>query len=206
MRLTGADWQALRFPLLLLIISLAVGAALVVYTSQQLEHTRTLLAGQQKNLREARDRLHQSGEEKNRILRFRAAYIDLQQRGFVGEEQRINWVDALRAASLDLKLFGVSYQIEAQQPHGAIKDVDAGPYLLQQSVMKISLSLLHEEDLMRFVRALTARQAGIFVLRECSLQRQAGGKSEPDRARPNLQAECSLAWLSIGETGKDEKP
>lgn len=206
MKLSGADWQALRYPLLALLAALLLGAALVFFTRQGLNQAGAQLAKQEQALREARDRLHKSGEEKDKILRYRAAYIDLQQRGFVGEEQRINWVDALRAASLNLKMFGVSYQIEAQQPYGAPLGMDVSPYRVRQSVMKISLGLLHEEDLMRFMQALTAQQAGIFMLRECSLQRQGAGRAESLKVQPNLQADCSLAWLSISEAKGAEQP
>jgi hypothetical protein len=80
--------------------------------------------------------------------------------------------------------------------------MDGGPYRMHRSVMKISLGLLHEEDLMRFMHALTERQAGVFTLRECSLQRQGAGKIESAKVQPNLQADCSLAWLSLSEAGE----
>lgn len=206
MKLAGADWKALRYPLLTLAGALLLGGALVLLSRQELDRAASQLARQEQILREATDRLHKSGEEKDKILRHRAAYIKLQQLGFIGEEQRINWVDALRAASLNLKMFGVSYQIEAQQPLGPLPGMDAGPYRIQQSVMKISLGLLHEEDLMRFMHALTEQQAGIFTLHECSLQRQNAGRIENVKVQPNLQADCSLAWLTISETKGAETP
>jgi len=206
MKLTGADWRALRYPLLALVAALLASAALVFFTRQELNQEKSRNTSQEGVLREARERLQKSGEEKDRILRYRASFIALQQRGFVGEEQRINWVDALRAASLSLKMFGVNYQIEAQQPYQSPAVTDSGPYRAHQSPMKISLGLLHEEDLMRFVNALTGQQAGIFTLRECSLQRQSAGKVENARVQPNLQADCSLAWLSISEAKGAENP
>lgn len=206
MKLTGADWRALRNPLLVLAAVLLASAALVFLTHQELKQEKSRNLAQEGVLREARERLHKSGDEKERILRYRASFIALQQRGFVGEEQRINWVDALRAASLNLKMFGVNYQIEAQQPYQSPAVTEAGAYRVHQSLMKISLGLLHEEDLMRFVHALSEQQAGIFTLRECSLQRQSAGKVESARVQPNLQADCSLAWLSISEAKGAENP
>lgn len=206
MKLTGADWQALRTPLLVLVAALLASAALVIFTRQELDQEKSRHASQEGVLREARERLHKSDDEKDKILRYRASFIALQQRGFVGEEQRINWVDALRAASLKLKMFGVNYQIEAQQPYQSPAVTDAGPYHAHQSLMKISLGLLHEEDLMRFVNALSAQQAGIFTLRECSLQRHSAGKVENAKVQPNLQADCSLAWLSISDAKGEGNP
>lgn len=206
MRLTGADWQALRIPLLALAVALLASVALVVITRQHLGQEETRHARQEGILREAQERLRKSGDEKDKILRYRAAYLALQQGGFVGEEQRINWVDALRAASLSLKMFGVNYQIEAQQPYQSPAVSDAGQYRVHQSLMKISLGLLHEEDIMRFLNALDEQRAGIFSLRECSVRRQGAGKFEHARVQPNLQADCSLAWLSISEANRPENP
>jgi hypothetical protein len=206
MRLTGADWQVLRYPLLALSAALLASAALVFFSRQELDQEKSRYASQEGVLREARERLQKSGDEKDKILRYRASFIALQQRGFVGEEQRINWVDALRAASLNLKMFGVNYQIEAQQPYQSPAVTDAGQYHAHQSLMKISLGLLHEDDLMRFVNALDEQRAGIFTLRECSLQRQSAGKVEHAKVQANLQADCSLAWLSISEAKGAENP
>ncbi|BCB25555.1 hypothetical protein SKTS_04410 [Sulfurimicrobium lacus] len=206
MKLAGADWQALRYPLLVLAAALLVSAALVFFTRQELNQEKSRYTRQEGVLREAHERLQKSGDEKDKILRYRASYLALQQQGFVGDEQRINWVDALRAASLNLKMFGVSYQIEAQQPYQSPAVTDAGQYRIHQSLMKINLGLLHEEDLMRFLNALEEQRAGIFSLRECTLQRQSAGKVENAKVQPNLQADCSLDWLSISEARGAENP
>lgn len=198
MKFSAADLSALRRPLLALAAAALVGGAGAFHTSQGLHHARDRLAKQQRDLLEARQRFQKAGEEKAVILRYRPDYLRLRQQGFIGEEQRINWLDALRAANLRLKLFGVDYQIEAQQPYPA-PPMDTGAYHLHQSVMKISLALLHEEDLMRFIGDLSAQQAGIFALRECTLQRRTAAKAESAGFQPHLQAECSLAWLTISD-------
>ena len=203
MKWTMADWRFLRLPLLTLLSTLLLGAALVFLTNQGVKHSRGVLKQQQDGLQQARNQLHKSGDEKARILRYRDAFIALQQRGVVGEEQRINWVDALRAASLQLKMFGVNYQIEAQQSYQSPAVTDAGPYRLNQSVMKINMGLLHEEDLPRFLKTLDALDAGFFIVKECDMQRQGSARSESIGLQPHLNADCSLAWLTMSE-GKGE--
>ena len=206
MKLTATDWHALRNPILTLVAVILLGIALVFFSHQELAQTKALLKNQEIALHEAQERLHKSGEERDKILRYRAEFIALQQHGFIGEEQRINWVDALRVASLSLKMFGINYQIEAQQLYAASVAPEAGPYRLRQSVMKINMGLLHEEDVLRFVNALAEQQAGVFSIRECSLQRQGTAKAENVRVQPNLLADCSLAWLTISEVNAREKP
>lgn len=206
MKLTAADWRFLRASLLVLSATLLLGSTLVFFTYQHFNQSRAALKQQQGALREAHDRLHKSGDEKDTILRYRAAYLALQQHGLVGEEQRINWVDALRAASLQLKMFGVNYQIEAQQAYQSPAVTDTGPYRLRQSAMKINMGLLHEEDLPRFLKALAEQDAGFFIVRECDMQRQSLAMNESVGMQPHLGADCSLAWLTMSEGKVEERP
>lgn len=202
MKPTAADWRALRTPLLLLTAILLLGGALALLTQRGLEQARVARAAQESALNAARERWRKSGDERDRIMRYRDEYESLRQLGFVGEEQRINWVDALRAASLNLKLFGITYQIEARQPLASPANMATGHYRLHQSEMRIKMGLLHEEDLPRFMSVLAAQGAGIFTIRECSLQRQSVEATAEARLQPHLLAECSLDWITISGEGK----
>lgn len=206
MKWTFADWLFLRTSLLTLLATLLLGAALVFFTYQGLSQSRSDLKKQQDALKEARHRLHKSGDEKDRILRYRTDFLALQQHGLIGEEQRINWVDALRAASLQLKMFGIGYQIEAQQAYPLPANTDAGPYRLRQSVMKINMGLLHEEDLPRFLATLAALEAGFFIVKACDMQRQGSARAENVGVQPHLMADCSLAWLTMNEAKGEAQP
>lgn len=206
MKLPKPDWRVLRNPLLVTAVVALSSAALVALTYRGLTQTRERVEKHELALREAHHRYQESGEERDNILRYRDQFVDLQRHGFVGEEQRINWVDALRAASLGLRMFGVNYQIEAQQAYNPFVTVASGPYRLRQSVMKINMGLLHEQDLIRFFDALTAQQAGVFILRECNLQRQGTPQAGNFQVQPNLQADCSLAWLTMAEPLPGDKP
>jgi hypothetical protein len=206
MKFSAADWLFLRMPLLVFSAILLLGVGLIWFTQQQLDQSGHALKKQQEAYREANGRLHKSGDEKERILRYRPAFQALQRSGFVGEEQRINWVDALRAASLQLKMFGVSYQIEAQQGHPLPPGLDAGPYRLRQSVMKINMGVLHEEDLTRFMGALAESQAGFFTIGACDLRRENSSRGENVGVQPHLDVDCSLAWLTMNEGKGDARP
>lgn len=206
MKWSMADWLFLRMPMLVLLGVLLVGAGLVFFTHQQLELSRGEQNKQQASFREAGNRLHKSGGEKEKILLYRPAFLALQNQGLVGEEQRINWIDALRAASLQLKMFGVSYLIDAQQTYPSPPGVDVGPYQLRQSVMKINMGVLHEDDLPRFMAALAETRAGFFVIKACELRRQASSKGENVGVMPHLNVDCSLAWLTMRESKGEERP
>lgn len=206
MTFSKADWQALKLPILALAAILLTGAALVAGSHNALKKTTAKVYASEQSLKEARDQLYKSGEEKSRILRFAPSYTALQQTGFVGEEERINWVDALRATSLQLKLFGANYQIEARQAYKPQNLPDAGKLVLYRSAMKLELGLLHEEDLMRFFDVLASQKVGLFSLQACSLQNSRQDGAAQVKGQPNLKAECTVAWMSLSEAQAQETP
>jgi len=202
--MTQADLQALRNPLLALLAVLLVAVAAIYYTEQLMVSARQQLTQQQAQLKEARTRLQKSGDEKDIIVSYLDRFRQLQRVGFVGEEQRINWLDGLRLTNQQTDLFGVDYQIGVQKPYPFAADFDPGQLTLNQSVMRLRFRLLHEEDLMRFLSTLTRQGAGIFTVDQCILRRiDAGGVI---RFQPNVSADCELSWITtrVG-TGGEQK-
>jgi hypothetical protein len=189
-----ADLLALRNPVIALILALALGAGFIYYLDQSLTTARRDLAEQQNQLREARTRLQRSGDEKQIIVRYLSNYQYLQRLGFVGDEQRINWLEGLRLSNQQTQLFGVDYQIGAQQPYPYASELEPGQLTLQQSLMKISFRLLHEGDLLRFLGTLAKQGVGVFSVNQCVIKRIDTGGSI--RFQPNLQADCELAWIT----------
>lgn len=189
-----ADLRALRNPLLVLGAAFVAAAASVYLTAQLVASAEAQLREQQARLKEARTRLHKSGEEKELIVRYLESFRRLERAGFVGEEQRINWLDGLRLANQQADLFGVDYQISAQKPYAHASAFDPGPIELQQSVMRLRFRLLHEEDVMRFFQALARQNVGLFTIDQCSMHRiDTGGVI---RYQPNISAECELSWIT----------
>lgn len=192
--------KTLRRPLGVLAAVIASGALVLYYTGAALERAQRAAAQQQNQLREARIQLNKSGEEKATIVRYLGQYQYLQQLGFVGDEQRINWLDGLRLANRETRLFGVDYQIGAQQPYPYAAELNPGPLTLHQSVMKVTLKLLHEDDLMRFLGTLARLGAGVFAVNQCVLERVDPG--DDLRNQPNVRAECELAWITLRPPGE----
>ena len=189
-----ANLQALRNPLIALLLVLLAGAAAIYYSDRMKAAARQQLVLQQNQLKDARTRLQRSGDEKDIIVRYLDGYRQLERAGFIGEEQRINWLDGLRLANYQADLFGVDYQIGTQKAYPYAADFNPGQLALYQSVMKLQFRLLHEGDLMRFLAALGRQGGGIFTVDQCSLKRvdTRGGI----RYQPNITAECDLSWIT----------
>lgn len=188
------DLTLLQAPMLtLLAVALAAWAA-ISYTGGLLAQAEQRLAQQESQLRDARTRLYRSGEERALIARYLGPYRDLQQAGFIGDEQRINWLDALSTANQRAELFGIDYQISPRQPYPHANELNAGQITLNQSIMKLRMRLLHEGDLPRFFTALEEARAGIFLTEACTIRRI--DHQGAIRYQPNLVAECELAWIT----------
>ncbi len=201
--MTANDLLGLKYPLAALAVVAAVAAAAVYYTDDACNTAKRGLEQQQKALQDARTRLQRSGEEKQLIVQYVGQYRNLERVGFVGEEQRINWLDGLRLTNQQTQLFGVQYQIGAQQPYPFANELDPGQLLVKQSLMKLSFSLLHEGDLMRFFETLARQAVGVFSLNECSLTRL--GASAAIRSQPNIGAECEIAWITVSPPSGAQK-
>jgi hypothetical protein len=196
MRFSLNDIPALGRPLLTVVVVLAMCAGGLYYTHQLVKRARTQLSAAEGQLAEARKRVQQSGEERDMIGRYVQPYTALVQRGVVGEEQRLSWVDALREANNQSKLYGVEYEVGAQQPYAYAAEVQAAGIPVQQSLMKLRFGVLYEDDLLAFFRALQAQNVGSFSINQCVLRRVSREQARPSNT-PTLQAECEVAWITI---------
>ena len=192
--MNNEELKALRLPLIVLLTVVALVAGAIYYTDLLAKQAATALAQQKTAFQSAQSRMRQSGDEKNTIVQYVDKYRELEKSGFAGEEQRINWLDALRNANAKAELFGVNYQIGVQHPYPYAGEFDPGGIALQESIMELDMRLLHEGDLLRFLDALRAQQVGLFHVKECTLLRT--DKTEALRNQPYLSAKCDLVWIT----------
>jgi hypothetical protein len=201
-----SDFAALRTPLLVLLVVLVAGASAIFYSDRMLASERRQLLQQQGQLKQAHVRLQKSGDERDIIVLYLDRYRQLERTGFVGEEQRINWLDGLRLANQQADLFGVDYQIGTQKAYPFAAEFNPGQIELNQSLMQLRFRLLHEGDLLRFFDALARQNAGIFTIDQCLLRRI--DTRGVIRYQPNVNAECELSWITakVGAAAAQKKP
>ncbi|MDH5534931.1 MAG: hypothetical protein OEZ08_05070 [Betaproteobacteria bacterium] len=201
--MTPADLKALQTPLLVLAIVVLLAAGGIYYTDLMLDRARLRLAGQQEQLKSAEVQLRRSGEEKRVIETFLGGYQQLAQTGFIGEEQRINWLDGLRVANQRTDLFGVDYEITVQRRYPFASELNPGALQLNESLMRLRFRLLHEGDLMRFFGTLAQTNVGVFAINACNLRRiDTGGVI---RVEPHVTATCELSWITAKPSAASER-
>lgn len=195
--MTRKPLAPLYLPGALLAMVVAVGAVAVGYADSMVNEAERALDLKRQALSTAQRKHANAGLEKDILQRFRDTYAALEKVGFVGAEQRINWVDGLRIANRESNLFGVEYQIGQQEAFSGALDSGATELSMRQSIMRVKFPLLHEGDLMPFFRALAQQRSGVFVMNACELTRVS--PSGALQAQPNLNAECELAWITVAD-------
>jgi hypothetical protein len=197
MNFTIADLRKLQIPLVTLLIALAFSWFMVTATDSRKTKAQEDLQLEQAALDKARQQYLSSGSEKADITKYLPIYQKLINRGFVGEEQRLDWISDLRNVNQHYKLFGVSYDIATQEEYRPKFPINVGNFKLHRSVMKLTLAMLDEEDLITLFTALPGEINPPFMLRDCAVTQTS--TSLRGRFEPNLNAKCEIDWLTIAE-------
>lgn len=155
---------------------------------------------QQQTLRGERagvqEKLARATEEEREIREKVAAYNRLVERGIIGDERRLDWVDAIAAIKANRRLFEVKYSIEPQRPLDLAGVKGAGDVEMLASRMRVELPLLHEGDLLAFLSDLERSLSAYVLMRSCTLQR--ADKTALDRATaPRLKADCIIDLVTV---------
>ena len=185
----------LKLPLLLLLASLLLTIGGIWWSQDQAHQAEQALQRQQDTLKSAQQKLAHSRQQQQLISTHLAAYQALAASGFIGAEDRLAWIEAAQHANRDTGLYGLDYRLAPR--------TDSPPALAQglplgQTAMTLTLPLLVETDLTRFLTALKARAPGLVRVQGCRLSRLNDTFTGVDRA-PQLSAECELLWFTVAE-------
>ena len=197
--MTRPPFAVLKLSLILLLAALLLAGIGVMWSRGKALDAKAALLQQQAALETAQQQLDRSREQQQLIDTHLAHYQALASRGFVGAEDRLAWVEAVQLAGREAGLSGLEYRLT---PRVASNPKLAQGLSLGQTAMILTLPLLVETDLMRFVAALNARSSGIFRVQGCRLSRL-GDPSFEATNEPRLQAECELLWFTAAQTRGD---
>lgn len=195
MKIGARELRKIRGSLILLALVSAVGAASVFFVNQQKQQATAAVA-QARSLRaQAEMRLNQVSNEEQEIKAKTALFRKMQERGMIGEERRLEWVELIREQRDRHRLFEIDYEISPQQKLG---DAAVGGYQFRSSLLTLRAPLLHEEDLLRLLDGLQQNAQALVVPRHCALNRQKTGSDRSSLAA-QLHAECALQWITLRE-------
>ena len=189
--------RSLRASWILLALSVALSAAFVAGSVWYLEREKRGGAAAAKRLAEANRRLEGVQRERESLEHSAEVFRQLQARGLMQPERRLEIVELMKALRNEHHLASVDYEIAPQRPL-VLAGVTAYPAVeLRASRVKLRLRALHEGDVLAFVEALGAAPQGFHPVDRCAMRRVEGRADDP--LHPRVEAECTLEWITVME-------
>jgi hypothetical protein len=201
MNIRREDFKLMRLHAGIAAVLLGLGVAAIVVSDYYLR--RTIEAGETARAQRAgaQERVSKVSEEEREIRESLIFYQRMQRQGMVGQENRLDWIDAIARIKSERKLFEIKYSIEPQKPLDYPGIVPAKPADFVVSRMKLDMLLLHEEDLLNFLSDLRASGRFHVSVRHCSLSRIERGVVAPGQALlPRLRSDCQIDLITVDGT------
>src|SRR5918992_4182198 len=170
MSFSREELQRLMVPLLAALAMLGAGAAAIWAADRSVGAARATLSAAQQERNQNVERLARIAEEEREVKQKLAVYKQLKSLNILGEEQRLEWADAIQRIRMQRELLDLSYRVDRQRllvsAPGKPANVD-----FHASTMRVQLGLLHEEDLLRFLADLRDSGNAYYSVKRCTLTR-----------------------------------
>ncbi len=197
MKFTAKDLPHVRGLLIMLAITLILGVAIVYASDGVLTEAQQAKVTADREWSEARRRLERIKNEQEDLQGYYHQYQNLVEQNVIGHEKRLDWIETIEKIRNQLSIFSVKYKLEPQEKLNIEAAVPSNSFNLHRSNMRLDFSLLHEGQLLNFFDALSAEAKGMYLLESCTLTRNDSIRHL--RFVPNIQAECSLGWITLNE-------
>ena len=179
-----------------LLIFLVCGGALLWFAQQALARENRTLATARAELRKSSDRLARAAQEEREARDHVELYQRLKDLRILGDERRLEWIEALARIRTARELGELRYQLDRQK---VLKSLPGTPGLeVRSSTLKVELALLHEGDLLGFLADLRASGHAYHAVRQCALSRTADAMPLASVV-PRLRATCQIELITLAE-------
>ena len=199
MNFTRDELRRLALPLAIALALLGVGIALVWSAGAARARGLAELATAQGERRQSTERLARIAEEEREVKEKLDVYKQLKQLSILGEEQRLEWADAITRIRQQRELLDLSYRVERKRLLASLPG-KPGNVDFFASTMHVQLALLHEEDLLRFLADLRASGNAFYSVKSCALSRT-GQAATGTTITPRLRATCEIDLITLIDRG-----
>jgi hypothetical protein len=195
MNFAAQELRKLALPVLVLAVLLATGAGMIYWVQQEQRAAVRQLADARGERAKARERLTRIAEEEKEVSDKLEVYRRLKSLHILGEEQRLEWADAMTRIRTSRELLDMRYLVERQRlllsAPGKPANVD-----FHASTMKVNIALLHENDLLNFLRDLRDSGNAFYSVKRCQIVRT-GIAATGASIVPRLRADCDIDLITI---------
>lgn len=195
MNFTSGELRKLLVPLLLLLALLGAGIGLILWIQGQQKVAERQLTAARAERAQARERLTRIAEEEKEVNDKLAVYRRLKSLHILGEEQRLEWADSMTRIRTTRELLDLRYLVDRQRQIGTFPGKPAGVDFYA-STMKVDIALLHEGDLLAFLRELRDSGNAYYSVKRCAITRT-GTAPTGTSIVPRLRAECEIDLITI---------
>lgn len=207
------DWSVLRSALMVLAVSLILGASLLI-GSQGYYASFTHWEMEQRNILGQLEAEYAKIQETLEITDtfYYQTFNEFKNKGFFQahletslQEQRLKMLTNIKEIIPRLKLPALAnYELVAQTSYKVPFQIE--PQLkVYETKLILTLGLLHEEDVLQLIETVGGQQfTGLFNLQKCEIKRLQNLIDVKEVSKPNLNAMCILAWYT--STLEKEEP
>lgn len=196
MRVPGGTLRPLYLPLAVAVILTGIGIAVVIASKHLVDQTRAQHKSALAERQAIQGRLSRATDEEREIREKLVDYRNLLASGVIGDERRLEWVEAIGQIKNERKLFEIKYQIEPQRTLELPGITRSSEVEFRVSALKVEMQLLHEGDLFVFLDGLRQKLKSHVLVRSCSILRL--DRSGGDRGvAPRLRADCVIDLVTI---------
>lgn len=198
MRMPDTEWRKLRGPFLLLAATV-VAMVLLVYARYQHESIAANQLQQQTKRFDLAVRRYQDAERQRVAMAEFQGLIQLL-RVTPGEINTM-WMQYMKVLEADHGDLDIRFSPAVAMPEPLIADVQGSAFQLDRSVMKLSLVVSHERELLSLLQTMRGVVTTPFLLRACEIQRN---HPVSDDGNSHLYVACKLDWITLAPSEKDK--
>ena len=206
MKMDAKDFKSLQWAIAFLVLMSSVGGAALLITEQMKISSNKALQEAVAARKDIQAKLGRARAEQQELTEKLNRFQTLKARGYIGPEQRLNWLEAIGRIKAERRIFKLDYEFAPQRrvdasilPGGA----QAGGFEILSSQMRLQIHLLHEGELLAFLADLRGGLRSntieaLVLVRSCALDRLAPGNTDRG-SRAQLKADCTLEWITLRE-------
>lgn len=195
MNFSSEELKKLAVPLVLLLALLAAGGSLIYWMEREQRAAGQQLAAARTERAQARERLTRIAEEEKEVKDKLEVYRRLRSLHILGEEQRLEWADAMTRIRTNRELLDLRYIVERQRTLVSVPGKPANVDFFA-STMKVDIALLHEGDLLVFLRDLRDSGNAYYSVKRCMITRT-GTAPTGLSIVPRLRGDCDIDLITI---------
>lgn len=197
MKFSTKDLPRTRGLLIISVLTLVLGAIIAYVSNGVLIEAQQSKIIADREWSEAHRKLERTKSEKEDLQGYYHQYQNLVEQNVIGQERRLDWIETIEKIRNKLNIFSVKYKLEPQETLNFETVTTSNSFDLHRSNMTLDFSLLHEGQLLNFLDTLSKEAKGMYLLESCTLTRNDFVRQL--RFIPNLQAKCTLGWITLNE-------